>query len=135
MSDGAVSYYLDRYVRSRIARFSYGQIIAVLYDSNDLAHVGRADQCVTWADGTVRVNDYFNTMISKVNPFLFRSRTRYLNFTQGTQISEQKEFEMNLYNIYNNTKEMGDRVLESEIWCYKGEYDDASWLDIDRGES
>ncbi|KAF9523668.1 hypothetical protein CPB83DRAFT_775024 [Crepidotus variabilis] len=115
VSDGAISYYLDHHVRARMARYSYGDFICVLYDETDDGHLDRSTRLVTWQDGTKRIPDYFDVMIKK-----------------GTSVSETQEFPINFYRIFKKGDHV-NRTLNSTIWCYKGNHEDPQWRDIDPG--
>ena len=71
VSDGAVSYYLDHYVRARIARVSYGELVSAVYDATNPEHIKRRSTCKTGADGVSRVPDYFDLILEKVLRFRF----------------------------------------------------------------
>ncbi|KAF9523382.1 hypothetical protein CPB83DRAFT_799420 [Crepidotus variabilis] len=113
VSDGAVSYHLDHYVRARIARWSYGEFSNTLYDDNKPDHRIRSSKKVPWKDGTVRIPDHFHAIVSK-----------------GTQVLEKTEFKMKLYNIFPKDN-VGKQTLNSTIWCYKGNQTDPQWRDGD----
>lgn len=51
VSDGAMSFYLDHYVRSRVSKVTYGSIANVLYKDHDPEHTKRSSLRYTQADG------------------------------------------------------------------------------------
>lgn len=66
MSDGALSFYHDHFVRTRVSKFTYGTICAPLYDPTDPDHQKRVHKTYTAASGLCRVNDSFDIIIPKV---------------------------------------------------------------------
>ena len=71
VSDGAISFYLDHFVRTRVSKFTYGVICNILYDRNDPEHKSRSDKVFTAASGDKRINGFFDIILPKVayNPF------------------------------------------------------------------
>lgn len=67
VSDGAISFHLDHYVRTRVARVTYGCRIHKMYDSQNADHVKRASKLFTGVDGTEKVPDFFLSILPKVN--------------------------------------------------------------------
>ena len=47
VSSGAVSFYLDSFITSRVSRFTYGSLACVAYNPNDPRHFQRAHRVVT----------------------------------------------------------------------------------------
>jgi hypothetical protein len=67
VSDGATSFYLDHYVRTRVAKVTYGSEIYRFYDSLDAEHVKRVDKVYTCTvDGTHKVPGGFHSVLPKV---------------------------------------------------------------------
>lgn len=66
VSDGAVSFYLDHFVRTRVAKFTYGQFCTLKYDPSNPDHVRRsANSFVSYA-GEQRLPGYFDVILQKV---------------------------------------------------------------------
>jgi hypothetical protein len=61
VSDGAISFYLDHYVRTRIAKVTYGSKVTVPYDDSNPEHVKRATLKFIDADGTPMLPHGFRT--------------------------------------------------------------------------
>ena len=63
---GAVSYYVDHFVKGRISKFTYGVPCRMPYNSSNPEHVRREHKSFVDAMGTKRVPDNFKTMLSRV---------------------------------------------------------------------
>ena len=70
VSDGAVSFYLDKRVKTRIAKVAYGPIYNTIYDQKNPEHRQRESKIVTSRDGTKRIPDRFNPILPKVGASL-----------------------------------------------------------------
>lgn len=66
VSDGAISFYLDHYVRTRIAKVTYGSKVTVPYIDSDPEHVKRAALKFIDADGTPMLPHGFHVILPKV---------------------------------------------------------------------
>lgn len=75
VAEGAISYYINNYVSSRLSRFAIGVIGSVLYDPRDPAHVTRSSSTVCRQDGTAILQGAFLVILRKVcstsSPFLY----------------------------------------------------------------
>lgn len=65
MSNGAISFYLGHYVRTRVAKVTYGTEEFVPYQASDVEHVKRLATAIPLADGVWRL-PVFRTMLQKV---------------------------------------------------------------------
>ena len=63
---GAVSYYVDHFVKGRISKFAYGVSDFVNYNSSDPEHVRRKHKSYVNAMGEKRVPDHFKIMLPRV---------------------------------------------------------------------
>ena len=66
MSDGATSFYLDHYVRTRVAKVTYGSKVSVPYNSSDAEHVKRVGKTFADVDGTIMLAGGFRSVLRKV---------------------------------------------------------------------
>lgn len=66
VADGAVSFYLDRFVSSRVARWTYGVECNRLFDKSNPEHLIRSHKVNTRASGDLCVSDGFNAILIKV---------------------------------------------------------------------
>jgi hypothetical protein len=110
VSDGAISFYLDHFVRTRVSKFTYGTFCRIIYDPSDPDHQSRSHNVVTNATGEVRIDDFFDIILP-----------------QNTQVSETKEFRMSYFKCSESP--MGNQ--ESSIWCYRGNIVTPEWKDVD----
>ena len=66
VSDGALSFYHDRFVRTRISKFTYGNFCHVHFDPTDPDHQRRCHNTFTDFDGDKRINNCFYVIPPKV---------------------------------------------------------------------
>lgn len=71
VAQGAVAFFLDAIVTSRVSRFEYGIKTSVKYDPCNLQHAVRSSQAIFMADGVKRLPCGFTTILDEV-----RSQTR-----------------------------------------------------------
>ena len=65
-SSGALSFYLDHYVKARVVGCDYGLVCHTAYIPHDPAHVQRKADCFTDFAGATRINGHFKTILPKV---------------------------------------------------------------------
>ncbi|KAF9523664.1 hypothetical protein CPB83DRAFT_862443 [Crepidotus variabilis] len=114
VSDGAISFHLDHYVRTRVSKVTYGCHIHVAYKSNDPEHVKRPQNKFTDADDTLRIKGYFQTVLKK-----------------DTQVTEEQEFRHSLTRTSTSATDTALNKAEVSFMCYRGEVKDPKWLDVD----
>ena len=68
VSDGAVSFYIDHFVRARIAKATYGAICSARYNSTNKEHTKRLATTFMAPSGERRVPEMFCVIIAKVRP-------------------------------------------------------------------
>ena len=66
-SDGAISFYLDHVVKSRITRVTYGTFSTRSYDPKDPEHVARSAKKYMNAQGNLRIPGSFSIILPKVH--------------------------------------------------------------------
>ena len=71
MSDGALSFYHDHFVRTRVSKFTYGDFCAVVFDPAAPDHQQRLHDTYTDLSGIRRIRDSFDVILPKV--FIFPS--------------------------------------------------------------
>ena len=71
VSDGALSFYHDRFVRTRVSKFTYGTFCDIDFDPADPDHKRRLHN--TWTDlaGDKCITDFFDIILPKVCLFSF----------------------------------------------------------------
>ncbi|KAJ2917954.1 hypothetical protein MD484_g2428, partial [Candolleomyces efflorescens] len=115
VSDGAVSFYLRRQVRSRVSKFAYGPIFSINYDPENpdhRVHQQRGSVYVS-ATGRKRIAGSFKVMIPK-----------------NTKIQEKKEYR--LTSTYRFASVTTLKNVRTDIWCYRGRNANPRWKDEDR---
>ena len=75
VADGAVSYYLDKFVVSRLVRYTYGTPASTRYDPSDPEHRMRSHKKYLAVTGEVQL-DVFSPTLFRVGVFVFGLRTR-----------------------------------------------------------
>jgi len=66
VSDGAISFYLDHYVRTRVSKVTYGNFCHIPFDSNDPEHQLRIKNTFISVSGNKRISDSFDVILPKV---------------------------------------------------------------------
>jgi len=110
VADGAVSYYIDHLVSSRVARYTYGTECGVAFDPTDPEHQARRQTVAVGPSGMLYVPDAFVSIITK-----------------GTRVSESQEFRQQFYREVPSISECGQ--VEGEIKCYRGPLSKPAWVD------
>lgn len=131
VSDGAISFYLDHFVRTRVSKLSYGTCCWAIYNNSDPEHVKRKANIAIDLAGRVMLDNCFGVLLLKVTyPQSIRSQNLCvcdsLYYQQNTQITENKEFRYSLTFNTQNVKE-----ISVPFSCYRGELDDPKWKDLD----
>ncbi|KAI6030474.1 hypothetical protein F5J12DRAFT_902965 [Pisolithus orientalis] len=110
VADGAVSYYLDRLVSSRAARFTYGIPCCHLYNPYDAEHASRISTAFTVLSGDLWLPKGFGSIL-----------------TRGTEVSEQQEFRSEFYREQADLS--GCKNVRVDIVAYRGTLKDPLWMD------
>jgi len=66
VAQGAIAFFLDAIVTSRISRFEYGIQMTVVYDPYNAQHAVRSSQAAFMADGMKRLPNAFSTILDEV---------------------------------------------------------------------
>ena len=66
VSDGAISFYLDHFVRTRVSKLTYGDFCHIPYDPNDSSHTARVSKTFVSISGSRRISDYFDIILPLV---------------------------------------------------------------------
>lgn len=114
VSDGALSFYLDHFVKTRVSKVAYGSFCHIPYDSDDIEHTARESQTFISVSNSKRIGGFFQVVLPK-----------------NTQVSEEKEFKYNFW--YEFEKKDSLKSVKSEVWCYKGTNANPKWKDQDTG--
>ncbi|KAF8552723.1 hypothetical protein OG21DRAFT_1511130 [Imleria badia] len=111
--DGALSFFLDNLVKSRVARATYGTTYADIVDTSNPEHVSRKATWCPSATGLLMVPNGFQGILRK-----------------GVQANQLKEFRCSLSIIGMSKPEFG--IKEMPILCYRGTESDPQWIDRDK---
>ncbi|KAJ8595459.1 hypothetical protein M405DRAFT_759150 [Rhizopogon salebrosus TDB-379] len=110
VADGAVSFYIDHLVSSRVARATYGIGVSTRYNTRDPEH--QTPQHAKFIDpaGHQRIANQFSGILIK-----------------GTQVSELREFR-EPFRFIQKSRHDTNTV---NIMCYKGDLQEPKWLDVE----
>ncbi|KAF8655087.1 hypothetical protein AX16_003251 [Volvariella volvacea WC 439] len=111
VADGAVSFYLDHYVRSRIFKYVCGATCNPLYEPQNPEHDRRLSSRIILADGTQRISGGFCTIIPR-----------------GTEVSETQVFRKPYYRCKDKRADILDGDLRCDIYCYRGPLKQPYWM-------
>jgi len=108
---GAVSYYVDHFVKSRISRFTYGVPCNVVYNPSNQEHIDRAYKSFPNAIGEKWIPGYFDTML-----------------TRGTRVSEDREIR---HTFYLTAQGAPPQHASPRIAKYTGDLVTQKWQDAE----
>ncbi|OAX34644.1 hypothetical protein K503DRAFT_803418 [Rhizopogon vinicolor AM-OR11-026] len=111
VADGAVSFYIDHLVSSRVARATYGIEIYTWFNSQDPEHQARQHTLFIDPADEPSIPNQFASILLK-----------------GTQVSELREFR----RPFNFIQKLRHTDRSVDIMCYKGDLQDPKWLDLER---
>ncbi|PIL25741.1 hypothetical protein GSI_11491 [Ganoderma sinense ZZ0214-1] len=114
VADGAVSFYLDHFVSSRVTKVTYGTKICVKYHPDDPEHFARRYQKFIRPSGSVNLPNGFSTILRK-----------------GTRVRDKEEISHSFYQEARESRTLNS--ISCDIICYKGP-DTPAWVDIDPGQ-
>jgi len=111
VSDGAISFYLDHFVRTRVSKITYGTFGHTPYEPNSPDHISRFHNVFTNVSGQKRIKGFFEIILPN-----------------NTQVSETKEFRKSLFFSSNSAT---FRTFRQNVWCYRGNVVTPKWRDVD----
>ncbi|EIM82800.1 uncharacterized protein STEHIDRAFT_160426 [Stereum hirsutum FP-91666 SS1] len=116
VAEGAVSYHIDHFVSTRVARYTYGVRSNTRYRPGLRDHEQRAFKKYTNLAGHVMIPDSFLSILNKV----------------GTQVAETTKFEKGLCRLcpYETRDDPDQSVQAITVLCYKGS-GAVQWTDIE----
>jgi hypothetical protein len=112
VSDGAISFYLDHFVRTRVSKITYGNFCHIPYDPNIPDHKSRSHKVFTSVSGSQRITDAFDIILPK-----------------NTQVSELKEFRKSYFRESSSSADF--KAGSFYVWCYRGNIATPKWKDVD----
>lgn len=132
VAEGAVLYYIDGHVSSRVAKVTYGAPSAVPYNAFDPDHLRRSEHVRIMPSGKYMVNGGFEVVLKKVRIILPLLALLTLIATcitspQGTSVSEETEFKRQFFDETENWGSLN--VLTMDILAYSGSGKVPKWID------
>ncbi|KAG2097232.1 uncharacterized protein F5147DRAFT_816648, partial [Suillus discolor] len=112
VANGAVSYFIDHLVSTRVARFTYGTECSVLFNPLDMEHRSRQKEVFRSVSGTLALPGAFSSILTK-----------------GTLVSVQQEFSKT-FAIRRYNKAACNQV-DVRIMLYRG-LRQPDWMDTER---
>lgn len=112
VADGAVSYFLDRFVSARISKHTYGLECNTVYEPNNSEHLSRSHTTYMTVDGHMRVPHRFSSILMK-----------------NVRVSETTEFRERYVQLHKDRLQL--QAASIELSRYIGEDEDPRWTDID----
>jgi len=112
VAHGAVSYYLDHRVTTRVSKYTFGVRCGKPFDPDDPEHVERESSKYRSASGIWYIPNAFETILPR-----------------KTQVSESKEFRRSL--VRSSKRRESLRTVSSRILCYRGELETPKWIETE----
>ncbi|KIM40828.1 hypothetical protein M413DRAFT_27965 [Hebeloma cylindrosporum] len=112
VSDGAILFYHDYLMRTRVSNTTYGNFCHIPFETDDPDHQARLHKAFTSISGLRRINEFFEVILPK-----------------DTQISETKEFRKSFFRKSKSKDEF--KVASFSLWCYRGAVATPKWKDVD----
>jgi len=112
VSDGAISFYLDHFVRTRVSKITYGNFCHIPYDQSASDHRSRVHKVFTSVSGNKRISDSFDIILPK-----------------NTQVVETKEFRKSYFRESDLVSDFKSGSFS--VWCYRGNVATPRWKDVD----
>ena len=78
VSNGAISFYLDHFVRTRVSKFAYGSFYSVQYDPSDPDHISRSHKVRIGTSGAKAISGSFGIILPKVSCLSLSSKVCFL---------------------------------------------------------
>jgi hypothetical protein len=113
VADGAVSYFIDHLVSSRVSRFTYGTECSVPFNPFDMEHRARQKDVFRSASGILALPRAFSPILTK-----------------GIRVSEQQEFSETF--AIRRVNQTACNQVEVGIMSYRGLLPKPDWMDIER---
>ncbi|KDQ52423.1 hypothetical protein JAAARDRAFT_483334 [Jaapia argillacea MUCL 33604] len=114
VADGALSFYLDHFVSTRVAKTAYGTSCNRIYRPDDPTHLARYPQSFVDAEGWLLLPNGFTAILSK-----------------GTSVSEDREYRCSLVFDVAHAQELNSAI--ADITVYRGADPVPQWTDINPG--
>ncbi|KAM6502907.1 hypothetical protein JOM56_002884 [Amanita muscaria] len=115
VADGAVSWYLDRFVSARVAKYSYGVTVEEEFNPENPEHVRREGTVFACANGKFCIPGGFSTMLRR-----------------DTGIIEGTEFRQSHCILFTQDECLRCSSIVINLKCYRGQADSPpEWIDLE----
>ncbi|TFK63659.1 hypothetical protein BDN72DRAFT_963759 [Pluteus cervinus] len=111
VANGAVSYFLDHRVSSRVSKFIYGVKACENYVHSNKEHVRRKSRRFSQLSGRVCIPGAFTIILPK-----------------ETKVKEQQEFR---YSYHVELAQSDNKLIHRDLLCYRGLMNNPKWIDED----
>lgn len=130
MAQGAIAFFLDAIVKSRVSRFKYGTEVCVEYQPYNTQHALRSSQAFFMADGIKRLPNGFSIILDEVCSQTRRPR-QVPNKRKGIRVSETQEFRKGFTQCSVSRQALNQ--IDVTINAYKGSSQKPRWIDCEPG--
>lgn len=112
VAEGAASFFLQKFVSSRVAKFTYGTEVSFVYDGGDPEHHARRFKLKTGPSGRTLVPEGFCAVLTK-----------------GARMRDNEEGTITLTQFSANA--WGVNKITCDVTCYHGKLKDPKWIDAE----
>ncbi|KAF7310179.1 hypothetical protein MIND_00391500 [Mycena indigotica] len=112
VSDGAVSFFIDRFVKSRIAKDFYGIMMYTSYDEYDVEHCRRSETRFVNDAGRLSIGGQFRVILAR-----------------GTSVRETQEFRGAFSRLATEVSHLTS--IEVDLLRYQGKNSKPRWRDVE----
>ncbi|PPQ88112.1 LOW QUALITY PROTEIN: hypothetical protein CVT25_014697, partial [Psilocybe cyanescens] len=112
VADGAISFYLDRFVGARVSKYAYGTNLCPLFNPEDPEHIARLAQKIIQLDGRTLISGAYDVILPK-----------------NIKVSEVEEYRDSYCRQSEDTSKL--QSVTSKIRCYRGTKSNPRWVDED----
>ncbi|KAH9839845.1 uncharacterized protein C8Q71DRAFT_744470 [Rhodofomes roseus] len=109
VAEGALWFYIDRRVRARTARYTYGSPCARSYEPSNPEHIRRQHLLYTFPDGKLTLDEAFACIIRK-----------------GTLVTETTEYN---FHFSTHTRDRNEHSISTSVMSYRGAEIAPAWRD------
>ena len=135
VSDGAISFYIDHFVRTRVSKFTYGVFGDTVYDPSAPDHRLRSHKVFTSVSGNERIGDFFDIILPKVSCLISFLQCMLLKaFICRIPKFQRRRNSENLFPRHQILYALF-QALRFSVWCYRGNVVTPKWKDDDTSES
>ncbi|TFK64296.1 hypothetical protein BDN72DRAFT_802291 [Pluteus cervinus] len=114
VADGAVSFFIDHFVSTRVSKFQYGTRVHIPYQRRKASHRARINTQFEDLSGEMCLPGAFDVILPK-----------------DTRVTEKQEFQEG-YKFQGRSKDSSEHI-QTGVLCYRGPRDTIEWIDEDEG--